>query len=58
MKNEMAKIMAMPYLTGMVNHAMMDKMAKITDYINLACALMWITDFVLIWNVDNDGQRG
>ena len=36
----------------------MDEMAKITDYINFACGLTWITDPVLIWDVDDDGQRG
>ena len=41
----------------MVNHATMDKTAKITDYINLARGLEWITDSVLIWDVDGNGQR-
>ena len=31
---------------------------EITDYINLARGLVWITDSVLIWDVDDDGQRG
>ena len=57
-KNEMLEIMVAPYLAGMVDHATMDETAKITDYINLACGLTWITDSVLIWDVNDDGQRG
>ena len=36
----------------------MDETAKITDYINLGRGLAWITDSVLIWDVDDDGQKG
>ena len=57
-KNKMVEIMVAPYLTGTVNHATMGKIAKITDYINLARRLVWITESVLVWDVDNDGQRG
>ena len=35
-------------MAGKVNHAMMDKTAKITDNINLACGPAWITHSVLI----------
>ena len=58
MKNETLEITVAPYLAGTVNHATMDEMANITDHINLARGLVWITDSVLIWDMNNDGQRG
>ena len=56
--NEIMEIMVAPYLVGRVNYATMDETTKITDYINLACGLAWIIDSVLIWDMDDGGQRG
>ena len=44
----MVEIKVAPYLAGTVNDATVDEMAKITDYVNLAHGLAWITDSVLI----------
>ena len=52
----MVGITVAPYLAGTVNHATMDETVKITDYINLARGLIWITDSLLIWDMDDDGQ--
>ena len=46
--------MVAPYLAGMVRHATMDEMAKITDYV-----LIWHMDShgLLTQDIDDDVQR-
>ena len=50
----MMEITVAPYLAATDNHATMDETAKI----NLTPGFVCISESVLIWDVDDDGQRG